>query len=944
MDALLKTKLFVPPLRPEVILRPRLHEHLDRFLNRKVALISAPTGFGKSTLVTAWVRKQALPIGWLTLDTGDNDLARFLTYLEAALREAHPEIGETLSAQLRSRRDGSSNVERMLTSLLNRLLERSDPILLVLDDLHLIEAYDVYEALAFFIDHLPPHVHMLLLTREDPPLPLARLRVRGEMIEVRATDLRFTYEESVQYLNEVMNLGLEDENVAKLEGRTEGWIAGLHLAALALQTTAWAPAARQDFITDFSGDDRLVMDYLVDEVLAGQPEAVQTFLLHTSILERFCAPLCDALWTCNGEAGQQERTTDAAISLTSSVTTVDQPLTDARAMLDYLERANLFVTLLDHRRRWYRYHHLFRDLLRYRLQRLGSARVNELHRQAGTWFSAHDLLDEAFRHFLAANAYEKLADLIETHWQTMLIQSRTRLYLACMQALPPEVIRERSMLAIADAWACFLSDQGDIEDVERRLTDAENAQQRLPSDEATAVAGHIASLRSVIVRKDPASMAETIICLSERAQRLLPDNVLTRYITDLNLSSAYLVAGDVDSALWVLQDAYLSDRCLHHPYLGVTIASVYGQILIEQGKLREALALYRDAIQRWMDSESKERPPFAELAYGGMGRVLLEMNDLDGATEMLASESHRFPPGDEIMEMYVHLAHARLCWALGDPEGARRALSHARDGPFLGMDAYVDAFEARRAIRQGNLQPGLVWARLNDVELRAELLPGGILRGTLPTLQRATLAQLRIAQQQQGVVSDASLPSMDPVLSFLDHQIDIEEKAGLHGRALDLRILQVLAFDALEQPEAARTALQDALDLAAPVGYVRIFLEAGAPLARLLYEIVADDDGARDEVKTDARRLLSAFEEAPLPAVETAPDTEGALVEPLSERELEVLTLIAEGLTNPEIAERLFISIHTVKSHASNLYGKLLVRNRTQAVQKARLLGLLPYR
>ncbi|MGC9400739.1 MAG: LuxR C-terminal-related transcriptional regulator [Anaerolineae bacterium] len=942
MDALLRTKLFVPPLRPELVPRPRLSEQLSRVLDRKVVLVSAPAGFGKTTLANAWVREQKVPVAWLTLDEGDNDLARFLIYLEAALREVHPEIGETLSAHLESLQDREPHVESLLASLANRLLELPHPILLVLDDLHLIEAYAVHEALAYFVAHLPPQMHLLLLTREDPPLPLARLRVRGEMSEVRAADLRFSRQESAQFLNEIMDLDLASEDVVRLEERTEGWAAGLQLAALALRTTASAPDARHDFIADFAGDDRLVMDYLIDEVLASQPDAVQAFLLQTSILDRFCAPLCDAVRAADAEGDQRIDTADVPLSQPIRTRTAAPDVTDSQAILNYLERANLFVTPLDHRRRWYRYHHLFRDLLRYRLQRRGAEQVNELHRRAGAWFSAQELLDEAIHHLLTAEAYEQLADLIGARWQTMMIESRTRLYLACMRALPPEVIETRPMLSIADAWAYFLSDRGDSEDVERRLTDAENALDPAHSDETTEVAGHAAALRSVIVRKDPTATAKEIIRLSEEAQHLLPDNDLVRYITDLNLSSAYLVAGKVDRALRVLGQAYASERCRHNPYLGVTIASVYGQILFEQGKLRAALALYRDTVDKLTDSPWEQRSPFAELAYGGIGRVLVEMNDLEGAAQMLTDDPHRFPPGDEIMEMYVHLAHARLCWAQGDTEGARRALAHAREGPFAGMDVYVDAFEAQRAIRQGRMEPAQAWARFSNVTLQATPLSGAILRGTLPTLQRATLVRLRIAQQREGVTPDTALPSMKAVLDFLERQITLDETSGWNGRVLDLLMLQALAFAALGQPKVARQALRRALALAEPAGYVRVFLEEGAPMAHLLYELAAEGESEQDEIQAYARRLLSAFETAPPPEKATSPETPDTLVEPLSERELEVLALIAKGLTNPEIAERLFISIHTVKSHASNLYSKLLVSNRTQAVQKARLLGLLP--
>lgn len=942
MDALLKTKLLVPPLRLELVRRPHLSQQLDRIFDRKVALVSAPAGFGKTTLVNAWVHEQTSPVTWLTLDEGDNDLARFLIYLEAALREVHPDIGETLTAHVQSLQNRQLHVERLLTLLVNRLLELPEPIFLVLDDLHLIDANAVYEALAFFIAHLPPSVHLLILTREDPPLPLARLRVRGDMIEVRAADLRFDHQESVRFFNEVMRLELTETDIISLEERTEGWIAGLQLAALALNTTASVAEARHDFIVGFAGDDRLVMDYLVDEVLARRPVAVQAFLLETSILDRFCAPLCDAVWAAD-EAGEQEvNIAGGPMSQLNSARMSPPDLTDSQAILDYLDRANLFVAPLDHRRCWYRYHHLFRDLLRYRLQRMGRDHVNERHRRAGAWFSAQGLLDEAIHHFLHVEAYDQLADLIEAHWQTLLIESRTRLYLNCMRTLPPGVIESRPMLSVADAWAYFLSDRGDLADVERKLTDAERALDNAHPDETTEVAGHAAALRAVIVRKDPTATAKEILRLSEEALRLLPDNDLIRYITDLNRSSAYLVAGRVGEALQVLRQAYASERCRRNPYLGVTIASVYGQVLLEQGKLRAALALYRDTIGKLTDPASDQRPPFAELAYGGIGRALVEMNDLERAAQMLTDDPHRFPPGDEIMEMYAHLARARLCWAQDDPEGARRALVYARDGPFRGMDAYVDAFQARRAVQQEELEQAQAWANLGGFKLTAAPQPGGIIRGTLPTLQRSTLVRLRIAQQRVGASPDTLRPSMKAVLDFLERQIAFEEAAGFGGRVIDLLILRALAFDAVGQPQSALDALRHALQLAAPAGYVRIFLDEGAPMARLLHDLAAGDE-TQEEIRAYACELLSAFAIALPPEEDATSEPADSLIEALSERELEVLALIAEGLTNPEIAERLFISIHTVKSHASNVYGKLLVSNRTQAVQKARQLGLLSH-
>jgi LuxR family maltose regulon positive regulatory protein len=964
MDAVLRTKLFIPPLRPEVVPRPRLFARLDRVLSRKLALISAPAGFGKSTLVSSWIFDSRFPIldfgpanaprepsiqnqesqiphrvAWLSLDERDNEVARFLVHLEVALREAHPELDGPVATQLQGPGGGTLPVEALLTSLVNRLLELSHPLLLVLDDLHLMDEREAYEALELLVEHLPPRVHLLLLTREDPPLSLSRLRVRGEMVELRAADLRFSREESVRFLNEAMGLGLTEAQVARLEERTEGWAAGLQLAALALQRTGGEGSARDDFIASFAGDDRLVMDYLVDEVLAGQPKEVQLFLLATSILERFDASLGDALFFPDGSPAENEPLgrRDGLVPATRASPT---EFPDSQAILEYLERANLFLVPLDHRRRWYRYHHLFRDLLRSRLQRRGRARVAELHRRAGEWFRSQGELWEAVYHLLAAEEYEGAARLAETCWQELLLKGRVRLCLQWMESLPLRVMAAHPVLYVADGWAGFLGDRYGPREVEDRLTDAEDALARAPFADSDLVQGHVALLRSTMARLGDRPSDE-VIASSEDALRFLPDDGFVQYLASVNLASAHLISGKVEEAVRVLRAAYASGLCRQNAYVGITLAAFLGLVLVEQGRLGEALALYQDALQG-VGSDGERMPAFAEFAQSGMGAVYLEMNDLDAAAGLLDRDPHRFPPGNQPLEMRLHLAHARLCWARGDPEGARHALSFAHTRLVADVHAYVDAFTARWAVRQGQLAPAEAWARERGVELEVASLPGAILRGAVPALERATLAGLRIAQQREEVVVDEARPSMKEVLDYLEAQSAIEESAGWVRRALDLLILQALAYDALGQREPALDSLERALRLAAPKGFARIVVDEGPPLARLLYDFAAREGRAAQGVREYARRLLVAFEGVPLEEDERSPQPlEGALVEPLSEREEEVLELIAEGLTNPEIAERLYISVHTVKSHASNLYGKLAVSNRTQAVQKARILGLL---
>jgi LuxR family maltose regulon positive regulatory protein len=528
----------------------------------------------------------------------------------------------------------------------------------------------------------------------------------------------------------------------------------------------------------------------------------------------------------------------------------------------------------------------------------------------------------------------------------MVLEGQIRLYLESIRALPPDTIRSRPVLCVADALAQILDDWENRERVERRLQAAERAVAGSPAD-ADLVRGYATAVRSVVERVGGGSPAR-IIQLSKQAQRLLPENLLVRYFIDLNLYFAHLIAGEVETAVEVIREAYRAERSLRNPYLGVTLAASYGQLLLRQGRLREALALYRDAVERFVDPSEDRRPPFAELVYGGIGRVLVEMNDLEAAGRELDRDPGRFPPGDETLEMYVHLDHARLCWARGDPDGARRALHHARAERFVKTKLYVDAFEARASARQGELARAETWAQEARVELVVEPFSGGTQEGVLLHVQRAALVQVAIARQRRATAPEESspntaVPTMKEVLDYLEGQLAIDEAGGWWSHVLNRLILRALAYDALGQRELALDALEEALRLAAPEGFARIFIDEGAPMARLLYDIVSREANRETAIQRHARRLLTGFQ--PLPERgedESDPDVvKEALVEPLSERELEVLVLIAEGLTNPEIAERLYISLHTVKSHAGNLYGKLDVSNRTQAVQKAQILGLL---
>ncbi len=475
MEQLLTTKLYVPPLRPGLVPRPRLIELLDEGVTRKLTLISAPAGFGKTTLISEWIQQCGRPVAWLSLDGGDNDPVHFLAYIIAALQTIVANVGENIPSALQSPQPPP--IESLLTGLINEIADASDsasyPFALILDDYHVLEAQPIHAALIFLLDHLPAQMHLIITTREDPPLPLARWRARGQMTEIRAGDLRFREAEAAAFLNQAMGLELASDDIAALEARTEGWIAGLHLAALSLQ----GHADRADFIRSFAGDDRHVMDYLVGEVLSLQPESVQRFLLHTSIMERMCGPLCDAVMDGDETSG------------------------GSQDILERLEQANLFIVPLDNRRQWYRYHHLFADLLRTRLRREVPERIPDLHRRASDWYEQNELITEALGHALAAEDFEQAAGLVAGNALPMLMRGEVATVQDWLDALPKEIVRSHPRLCIDKAWVLYLTQRPDA--IEPLLQDAERGLES--SDLADQVAtsswlGEVMALRAWVKR------------------------------------------------------------------------------------------------------------------------------------------------------------------------------------------------------------------------------------------------------------------------------------------------------------------------------------------------------------------------------------------------------------------------------------------------------------
>ena len=875
---ILATKLYIPPSRRSVVLRPRLVERLNEGLaaGNRLTLVSAPAGFGKTTLVSEWVAGCGRPAAWLSLDAGDSDPSRFLTYLIAALQTVAAGIGNGVLALLQSPQPPP--LESTLTALLNDVTTIPGDFVLVLDDYHVLDARPVDDALAFLVEHLPPQVHLVIATREDPALPLARLRARSQLTELRAADLRFTPSEAADFLNQVMDLDLSAEEVAALETRTEGWIAGLQLAAISMQ-------GREDvagFISSFAGSNRFVLDYLLEEVLQRQPERVQTFLLRTSILDRLCGPLCDAVMLDASASGQET--------------------------LEFLERANLFIVPLDNERRWYRYHHLFAELLRQRLRQsaVSSGGVDEDHIRASEWYQASGLEIEAFQHAAAGHDVERAERLIEGNGMPLAFRGALDPILHWLGSLPTTVLDARPSLRVTHAQVLLAS--GQMADIEARLQAAERALQDAGTDDRSRdLVGRIASLWAMLAltRHD----AETIISQSRRALEYLhPDNLPFRTSTVYKLGYAYELQGNRAEARRAYTEAISMSQATGNKVNDIMASIGLGVIQEMDNQLDLAVETFQHAV------ELAAGLPFPVVcgAHLGLAGVLYQWNDLDAAEQSWQRSvllARQIANTDRPVACQVFLARLKL--ARGDAAGAAAILAEADQAvsqhDFVLQVPEVAAARVLTLLQQGDVAAAAHVAQAHDLPL--------------------SQARVHLAQGDPT----AALAVLEP------YRRRVEERAWADEQ-LKALVLLAVALDAHGERARAVEVLDEALALAEPGGFIRLFVDEGAPMARLLYEACS-----RGVHAAYVRQLLAAFpvdgtdEDVP----PTTPAAGTRLAEPLSARELEVLPLIADGLTNQEIAVRLYLSLHTVKAHARNIYAKLGVSSRTQAVAKGRALGLL---
>lgn len=903
---LLETKFYVPRARSGLVPRPRLLDAVGQGAAGRLTVVVAPAGFGKTTLVSSWVAAGERPAAWLSLDAGDNDPSSFWSHVIGALRRVVPGIGEDALASLAQPRPAP--VERLLASVINDLDGSARDVVLVLDDYHVIDNAEIHRAMRFLLDRLPARLHVVVATRAEPPLALARRRARGELAELRAGDLRFTADEAFTFLTDVMGIDLARGDATALERRTEGWIAGLKLAALSMQ----ARGDVRGFVDAFSSDNRFIADYLVEEVLEAEGDAVRHFLLGTALLDRLSGSLCDAV--TGGRDGQ--------------------------ALLEDLERRSLFIVPLDDRREWFRYHHLFAEVLQRQAVARDAGAVRDGHRRASEWYETRGAVHDAVRHAIAAGDAARAAGLLERAWPEKDRSRESARWLAEVRSVPDDAVRARPVLSMGYAWA--LLNSGELEAAEPRLRDVERWLQAV-GDQPAAASRMLVSDEHRFATLD-AELAAARIYLTqalgdvpgtlEHAQRALdltPESDDVARITPMALLAlAQWGRGDLDAAHGTFSRALSLMRRTGRELDVIRGIFVLGDIRVAQGRLREAARTYEDGL-REASTGTHASPPETDELYLGLAEVHREWNDLAGATALL----------DECARAAERSAHVgtrrRWCMAMasirasvGEPGAALSLLDegerHRRRDP-IPRARPIEAMRARLRLAQGQVQEAAAWAA------RAKVSAGDDLT-YLREYEHVTLARILLAR------------SSGDALPLLERLLVVARTGGRLGSVVEILALRALALHAQGNVRGALDAVAEALSLAEPEGFVRVFLDEGDRMRTLLRQATA-----RGLAGEYARRVLLAFE-APGTAARTtsattsaaasasAPATAGASAA-LTARELEILRLIAGGLRNQAIADELSISAATVKRHIANAYGKLGAEHRVEALKRARELKLL---
>jgi LuxR family maltose regulon positive regulatory protein len=922
-DSLIRTKLCLPFTRQKLVPRPRLQERIAQGLGGPLTLIIAPAGFGKTTLVASCITDCGMPMAWLSLDKNDNQEGRFLSYLVAVLQEADHTIGSR-AVQLMAA-PGQAQLETILTSLINDLDSANTGIVLVLDDYQFISSQTIHDGVVFLLEHCPKTFHLVIASRSDPPLPLARLRARGQMVELRAADLRFTVTEVAQFLNDVMDLHLDAGSVAVLEVRTEGWIAGLQMAALSMRD-------RKDltgFIEGFSGTNRYILDYLLEEVLASQPPEIQHFLLYTSVLERLTAPLCDFLLTMD----ETPQLGDAGVSYSELLSN-----RQSTSVLEYLERVNLFLVPLDDERIWYRYHHLFADLLRAQLQKsLNAEGIAKLHIRAAEWHGQNGLILEAIYHAALASDPEMVERFIHQNHMELVSRGEMSGIRFWIGKLSRDLVYSRPWLCIYEAYshAWF----GELDEAIRLLGEAEKRfQPEISTPEVLLIQGNLAYVKSRITAMRGDIHRAIELCLE--AREYIPDsNLALQLDTRITLGYEYFLNGDFPNASQNLNETIQMGKAAGAVINTVAASCVMARLHAIQGLLHKSYDTYQTAAQLIPD-EGSQHLGARSLVEVGFADVLCEWNDLDAALVHIKQGLDLLPlwgKVDDLALAYITLARIHLAQA-NDSE-ATDAVEKATHlvqtrGVFSEARHAVEHARVKLWLAKGNLQATNHWAA--------------------PQEERLYLDNLLEFENELTQISQARVLIAKNKLNEAIHLLSrLEENAqsgGRNGRLIETMILKGLAMQRMGDASQAMSVLTRSLALAEPEGYVRVFLDEGQPMQMLLTQWLVQNNASPSRVY--AFHLLSHFDAEPFmvtiinektsPTDDSLVNLRQVLVEPLSRRELEVLHLIALGKTNQEIAQELVIARGTVKAHAASIYRKLDVANRTEAVARARKLDILP--
>jgi LuxR family maltose regulon positive regulatory protein len=893
-EVLLKTKLFAPPQRPNQVRRTPLLDKLNQARQMGVpTLVSAPAGFGKTSLVSDWVRSSGLPFAWLALDEGDNDLYRFWRYVDSAIQTIDKRIGETLRPALYSMQ--APVIQEIISGLVNDILSIEKEFILVLDDYHVIKNAGVHESINFLLDNLPRQMHLVIATRSDPPLNLARRRGGGQMVEIRATDLRFTPEEVAAFLNHTMLLDLTDEDIAALGLRTEGWIAGLQMVALSMQDES----DRHAFVAAFSGDDRYIADYLVEEVLQRQPMEFQQFLQQISILERMNASLCDAV------TGRQ----------------------DSRAMLNALERANLFILPLDNRREWFRYHHLFAELLQKRLrENFSGDEVANLQRAACDWYEAHDNIPAAIQHARSIGDDRRMLQLLEKNAGSFFATGELPKFFELAKLLAPDLRKDSPTLCAAVSWAGLATNQ--IAEIPAWLNAIEahfGLKAEAAIDDPALDSNRRAALLEVLTIRLQFPNSRTqdeqgthILAIREHLNALpveqpcLFNTVINlRPVIAFNLGLNAEEGGKLSLAAQAFKEATTQARQTHNGNLFHLAAGHLANNQFTQGQLHACRQTHENAL-----AEAK-RPgqlisPFIALSLTGLGILHYEWNDLATAERYFdegLAQARLWNQWESLIPLAM--GRARLKQRAGETQAALKILDELQSPPIAGTDMPLRAYAAR----------------LRDPDSASAWLATNI---TAPMLEPNPVEPNPVNEAWLLDVASlmAALQRTQDATSLLEKIIDFAQSGGRTHTLIGAKAALALAGTLPD-------ALIEALQLAEPEGYISTFVDEGEPMQNMLDHVLKK---ARLEphIGTYVEKLLSTFE----PAHRKAKQADG-LVEHLSARELEVLRHLATGLTPAEVAKRLFLSPHTLKAHTQNIYSKLDVHSRIEAINKARELGLI---